>query len=409
MANITKRKDSYLIRVSCGYDTKGKQIFKCMTWKPLQGMTKRQIERELQKQALDFEEKCQNGLVSNNPRLTFAEFVPEYLKIVKARLSPSTYEYYKRALNNYVIPLIGHLKLTAIRPVHIQNFVNAMSNKPTAVHKDKQGNTKEQKKISASTVRRYLTIVQSVLNQAVKLDLIQSSPAKSEKLTIPKMQTPKIDIFTKQETAEMLTYLEKEPLQYQVLIQLAIMTGARRGELVALKFSDFDYTNNKVTIERSAYKLKGKPIQIKPPKDYETRIISINQYCLDLIEMLKAEKRKEALRLGDQWKGDEWLFTQWNGEIMNPMTPTKWFSDFLAANNLKHRKFHSLRHTSATLLLYGGINIKQVQGRLGHGDIETTNKYLHYISEADEEAVNVLQNMLITHTQNTSELKQKQA
>lgn len=90
MANITKRKDSYLIRVSCGYDTNGKQIIKCTTWKPPQGMTKRQTERELQKQALEFEERCQNGLVSNNPRLTFAEFVPEYLKIVQARQHKGT-------------------------------------------------------------------------------------------------------------------------------------------------------------------------------------------------------------------------------------------------------------------------------------------------------------------------------
>lgn len=92
---------------------------------------------------------------------------------------------------------------------------------------------------------------------------------------------------------------------------------------------------------------------------------------------------------------------------MNPQTPTKWFSKFLNKNNLKHRKFHSLRHTSATLLLYGGVNIKQVQGRLGHGNIETTNKYLHYISEADEEASNVLQDMLITHKSNNTTDKKK--
>ena len=79
---------------------------------------------------------------------------------------------------------------------------------------------------------------------------------------------------------------------------------------------------------------------------------------------------------------------------MNPMTPTKQFRLFLARNGLKHRKFHSLRHTSATLLLYGGVNIKQVSERLGHGDIETTNKYLHYLTEADEEAAQVLGDML---------------
>ena len=92
---------------------------------------------------------------------------------------------------------------------------------------------------------------------------------------------------------------------------------------------------------------------------------------------------------------------------MNPQTPTKWFAKFLEKNGLKHRKFHSLRHTSATLLLYGGASIRQVQGRLGHGDIATTNKYLHYIAEADSESASILQNMLITHTSNTSKNKKQ--
>ncbi len=76
------------------------------------------------------------------------------------------------------------------------------------------------------------------------------------------------------------------------------------------------------------------------------------------------------------------------------------------SHGLKHRKFHSLRHTSATLLLYGGVNLKQVQARLGHGDISTTNKYLHCIQEADEQAAEVLDSMLITRTEYRREEKQ---
>ncbi len=245
-------------------------------------------------------------------------------------------------------------------------------------------------------MRRYLTALQSILHQAVKLEIIPLNPADTEKLTIPKAVVPKIEVFTKQEAAEMLSCLEKEDLQFQVLIQLAIMTGARRGELTALKFSDFDYNTNKVTIERAAVKLTGKPTQIKPPKDYEIRTIAINPYCTQLVLMLKAEKEREAERLGSKWRDGDWLFTQWDGEIMNPQTPTRKFAMFLEKNGLKHKKYHSLRHTSATLMLYGGVNIKQVQERLGHGKIDTTNKYLHYISEADEEAANILQDMLIS-------------
>lgn len=147
-------------------------------------------------------------------------------------------------------------------------------------------------------MRRYLTVLQSILKQAVKLGIIPETPAKAEKLTLPKAQTPKIEIFSKSEAAEMLAYLENEPLEFQTLIQLAIFTGARRGELVALKFSDVDFEQSKITIERAAVKLKGKPVQIKPPKDYEVRTVTVNRECLDLIERLREEKLRQAARIG---------------------------------------------------------------------------------------------------------------
>ncbi|MBR6761405.1 MAG: site-specific integrase [Oscillospiraceae bacterium] len=195
----------------------------------------------------------------------------------------------------------------------------------------------------------------------------------------------------------MLECLEKEPLQFQVMIRLAIMTGCRLGELVALQFGDFDYQTNKVTISRSAYKLKGKPVQTKAPKDNDVRTVAVSADCIALVRLLQEEKLREAMRIGSKWCDGDWLFTQWNGEIMYPQTPSKQFAQFLEKNGIAHRKFHALRHTSATLLLYGGVNIKQVQERLGHGDVKTTNLYLHCIAEADEQAANVLQNLLISH------------
>ncbi len=264
-------------------------------------------------------------------------------------------------------------------------------------------------KVSPSTVKRKLACLQSILKQAVKLDIITSNPADASRLTLPKVVAPKVEIFTQQEAAEMLSCLEKEPLQFQVLVQLAIMSGARLGELIGLKFTDIDYKNNRITIARSAYKITGQPISTKAPKDNDIRTVTVNSYCIDLIRLLRAEKNRQAMELGTAWNEEDWLFTQWNGEIMYPQTPSKQFSDFLEKNGLRHRKFHSLRHTSATLLLYGGVNVRQVQERLGHGNIKTTNIYLHCVAEADEEAANVLQDMLITHTKNEqAEEKQQQ-
>ncbi len=399
MANITPRRDkngnitSFTIRVYHGYDSSGRRLKPFTTsFKPEKEMTAKQAEKAAQKFADNFEEECLHfGEANSSMRLS--DFVPKYLEITKSTLAPTTHEYYKRIIGDLIEPSLGHLKLRDITPSHIQRFVNELSNAPK---ENRSGQPNEQgERLSASSIRRYLTVVQSIFKQAVKLGLISDSPAKVERLTLPKAQAPKIEIFTKQEAPQMLEALEGEDLQFQTLVQLAIFTGARRGELTALKFSDIDFEQRKITIERAAYKIKGQPLATKPPKDYETRTVTINESCVELLKMLKAEKLEQAQQIGSQWIEGNWVFTQWNGEMMNPMTPTKQFSKFLKRNGLKHRKFHSLRHTSATLLLYAGVNIKQVQGRLGHGDIETTNKYLHLIEEADVEAVNKLDIMLL--------------
>lgn len=399
MATITPRKNrqgeiiSYTIRVYRGYNAQGER-FKpyTMTYKPPKGMTAKQIEKEVNRQAVQFEEECKRGGVAD-PTMKLHNFCAEYLDIMKPSLSPATFAFYKNEIERHIIPALGHLKLKEISSSHIQKYVQQLSALPKT---DRNGNvTDTGENISPSTVRRYLTILQSIFKQAVKLGLIPDNPAKAEKLSLPKAKKPKVDIFSKQEAAQMLACLEQEDIQFQTLIQLAIFTGARRGELVALKFSDVDFEQSKITIERAAVKLKEQKTVIKPPKDYEVRTVTINQSCLELIKLLRAEKLRQAANLGTQWREEGWLFTTWNGEIMNPQTPTKQFSKFLERNGLRHRKFHSLRHTSATLLLYAGVNIKQVQGRLGHGDIETTNKYLHLIEEADVEAVNKLDVMLL--------------
>ena len=209
-----------------------------------------------------------------------------------------------------------------------------------------------------------MTVLQSIFKLATKLEIIANNPAKGEKLTIPRVVNPKIEIFTKAEAAEMLKCLQEEDLPFQTFIQLAIITGARRGELAALKFSDFDFDRCQLTISRAAIKLKDQPISIKPPKDYEVRTVTVNRHCIQLVKMLQEYNESVKDRLGDKWQGDEWLLTQWNGEIMNPHTTTKQFRQFLKKHGLKHRKLHSLRHTSATLLLYGGVNIRQVQAKL---------------------------------------------
>ncbi|WP_164170216.1 site-specific integrase [Ruminococcus flavefaciens] len=398
MANIQENRNksgqiiSFRFRVSDGYGVDGKQRFQSMTWKVPHGMTEKQAVKAAEKAAMEFEDQVQNGLAGSQRSLKLADFAPMYLDVKKNVLAPRTYETYTKTINSLILPLLGHIKLVELKPAHVQQFIKFIQ---------------DNSKISPSTVKRKLAILQSMLHQAVKLGLIQTNPANAERLTMPKVITPKVEIFTKQEAVEMLSCLEEEPLQYKAIVYLAIMSGAREGELTALKFSDVDFVNNRITIERAAYKLKGEPVRTKPPKDNDVRTVKIDEYTISLIRQLKAENERERLRLGTAWEGGEWLFTTWNGSIMHPATPSHWFREFLKRHGLKHRKFHALRHTSATLQLLGGVNIKQVSGRLGHADLRVTNQYLHCLAEADEAAANVLQNMLISKKDSSEQAEPK--
>ena len=240
MPNITPRKNkngeiiSYRIRVARGYDSSGKKIKPYeMTWKPAPNMTAKQIQKELQKQAVLFEEQCRQGRISANQNIKLADFCMMYLDIKKDVLSPRVYADYTRTIEKLIIPSLGHIKLAELKPAHIQRFVQYLQGD---VKQKRDGTPDEENtKLSASSIKRKLAVLQSILSQATKLEIIPFSPADSKKLTLPKTVTPKVEIFTKQEAIEMLSCLQKEDLQFQVLIQLAIITGCRCGELIGLR------------------------------------------------------------------------------------------------------------------------------------------------------------------------------
>lgn len=160
--------------------------------------------------------------------------------------------------------------------------------------------------------------------------------------------------------------LKSEPLMYQVLIHLALNTGCRRGELIVLKWQNIDFDNNAVLIWHSAYKLKDQAEKLTEPKRGSYRRIAIPTYLINLLYSYRKAQTEYRLKIGDKWQGDDWLFIQWDGKEMNITTPSHWWPDFLKRNKLTHVKFHSLRHTSGTLALKDGADIKAVAARLGH-------------------------------------------
>ena len=128
MATVRKRGNTYQIRVSCGYDVTGKHIEKTMTWKPKEGMTQRQIDKELNRQAVMFEEKCVTGQFLDG-NITFAEFTERWFKdYAEKQLKAKTIHVYKSLLPR-ITAAIGHIKLCRLQPHHLMEFYNNLGEK----------------------------------------------------------------------------------------------------------------------------------------------------------------------------------------------------------------------------------------------------------------------------------------
>ena len=168
----------------------------------------------------------------------------------------------------------------------------------------------------------------------------------------------------------------------------------RRGEIVGLKWSDINFDKQCLSVKRSIYKPKGEKSIEKEPKSHSSiRTIAIpNRLCKTLAEY-KAWQEHHSLSL-DTWQNLEYVFTDDIDNVMNSQTPTKQFSHFLARHNIRHLKFHCLRHTSATLLLSNGCDIKTVSARLGHSSIETTDIYVHLLEDVDKKAIIAFDHLL---------------
>ena len=392
MANITKRGkngDRFLIRVTMGTDVSGKQIIKSMTWKPDKPYTEKQLMKEVERQAALFEESLKNGTASYvDGTIKLIGFIPTYLQDMQQELSPNSMSAYKRVIDNFIIPALGHLKLKEIKPTHIQKFVNLLASG------DYRMDGKEGQKYKTATVQRYYVVLRSVMSHAYALELISKNPADTKKIKLPSIGEQKTEIYEPEELSAMLKCLKKEPLMFQLLVHLAINTGCRRGELVALEWNDINFSTGVLTVPKRAYWVKGEHAGIKPPKDSETRRIPLADYIIEMLIQYKQEQDRLKQSLGTAWEGDDWIFIQDTGCIMYPTSPTEMFSDFLERNGLPHRTFHSLRHTSATMSLINGTDIKSVAARLGHSQIKTTNRYVHAIETTERKAAQTLGNYI---------------
>ena len=395
MANIISRSNgTYLIRVSCGLDSNGKQISRSKTFKPSKpNLPYTKLNRELEAFVAAFEQEvAEEGPMRNvrPDKITFADFCTQYLEIKKNSLSPQTYNFYSKVIEEELMPMFARLKMKDLRTYHIQQFIQYLAN-------DKKRLDGQDGKIAASTVKRYATVLRSIVGMAYKLEYIEEDIGRSRRLEFPKEETKEVEVFTLEEVGYILKALESEPWHIRAVIEVALFTGCRRGEIVGLKWADIDFENQRISVKRSIYKLSdGKAREKEPKSKTSIRTISIPERLCKTLTEYRLQQNRHIAYLGDGWKNLDYVFTEEDGYVMNPQTPTKQFDHFLKRHGIRHLKFHGLRHTSATMLLANGCDIKTVSARLGHADITTTNIYVHALESTDRMAAQTFDNFLKT-------------
>lgn len=428
MASIKERNGSYQITVSMGRDIYGKKLIETTTFSPDPALTPKKRQKAVEEFARQFEADVKNGIALDGRKITLKDFTDRWLvEYAAQKLQPKTVENYKAELNDKILPVLGHLKLSELRPATLNAAFVAMT---------KDGSRRDGKPggYSRATIKKTQDVLSSVLRTAVEWEIIEKNPMDKVR-SVGECAAEKVEFFTPEQAATFLDYIEKPykvktkghkrtddtgidytvgdyertkeiPEQVRVLFNLAIYAGLRKGELLALEWSDIDFENDTVTVSKACSVVAGQQITKEPKTKTSRRTVAIPHFLTQRIKAMKHERLKYRLSVGDYWQGAEWLFIQDNGKQMSYSTPYSAFQDTISRYNADKKPdkqlpaipFHGLRHTSATLLIASKQDVRTVSARLGHAQASTTmNIYAHALQETDRKAVGALETMLVKH------------
>lgn len=454
MASIRKRGDTYQITVCCGYSADGtSKIRQSTTWKPSKpNLTPKQLERQLQAAAAEFEQRCKNeGTVVASVK--FEPFCEAYLNDVASRtLKPSTLNYYEQ-LKPRVYSQIGHMRLDHITPREIDKFIAFLckerkSAKTVAICKvdfrsliqqhgysqkrlARDAGTNQQtlkdfgngkavlwttaKKIAAllecdaetvfektekaqglspKTVKNYISFVSSIFDYGVRVRAISRNPC--EHCTLPTITEPDRKMLNLDEADRFLDVLETAPLKYQAFFTLALYGGFRAGEILGLQWDDIDFRLNIVQIKRTAHYSKALGHYCTTPKTKTSnRILKLPEHVIDTLQKLQVEQRNRYEFGGVLWSEETRVFTTDTFVPMNSSTFSNWYRRIAEKNDLPLVSLHSFRHLNASLLINSGTDVTTVASTLGHAQVSTTlNIYAHAFQKARAEALEAVANVL---------------
>lgn len=312
-------------------------------------------------------------MVDNNDDISLCDWLRNWLEVyVASSVKKRTYDIYERMIRLHILPAMGDLNIAHIENSNIQKFVNYLN---------VSGNLKQGGGLSLGTINLILAILKNSFERAVIVGLIKQNPCSN--IIKPKCLQLKIKCFTEREQGKLTSLLMSIEDSRSFGVLLALYTGVRIGELLALTWSDVDMRKNLISITKTTYECKqadGKWCQVvdSPKTVQSTRLIPIPTAIRKMIAtQIRTSKSKYVV--------------EHNGEMMKVRTYQCYFKRLLEKNNIRVMSFHSLRHTFATRMIEIGVDVKTVSELLGHKDtVITLNRYVHSGIEQKKRAMNSL-------------------
>jgi integrase len=318
-----------------------------------------------------------DGIVYDDENLTVGEYLDSWLKgSVRGSVRQSTFDRCEIALRVHIKPALGRLKLKKLTPAHLAGFYQGRLAAGLA---------------PASVYKLHVTL-HKALDQAVKWHMIPLNVAEAVKA--PRPAPPEMRTLSPAETRKLLEAARGDKLE--ALYVLAVQTGMRQGELLALKWQDVDLENAKLSVRRTLTMSGGRILLGELKTKKSRRTIRLTDAAVKTLREHLARQLEGMERLGDVYRDEGLVFAS---EVGTPINPTnlrrRSFAALLQRANLPKIRFHDLRHTCATLLLSRNVHPKYVQELLGHANIAITlDTYSHVIPGMGAQAARAMEEAL---------------
>jgi integrase len=310
-------------------------------------------------------------------RITVRAWLAMWLDAVRAEVAPKTHERYGEIVNHFLVPALGNLQLSKLAPAHIQEAYNGWAS----------GGRRDGKSggLSPRTRRHIHRILSAALARAVEQQLIARNPCDVFRKRLPKVERREMAILTAEQSARLLDAVMHSHIYWPTLI--ALSTGARRGEVLAIRWRNVDLDRGTVRIVESLEQTKT-GLRFKSPKTDRARAVTVPSFAIEEMRRLKREQAESLLVLGVRQTGDTLVCARRDGAPLQPQSLTHEFPRFLSRlKDFPRVRFHDLRHSHATQLLLAGVHPKVAQERLGHSTVATTlDLYSHVTATMQEDA-----------------------